>query len=72
MLRRHQAGKHLQSAQLYGEVVKPVAEAGPAQFHDAQPAAGRTVNRRPLFQRNHAVRDALKLQVRSLGRAIIQ
>ena len=54
------------------EVVVAAAEVAAAQLDDLQLPARLAVRRRLLLERDHAVGDALQLQVRALGGAVVE
>ena len=65
-------GKTASPPVLDREVVVAAAELRAAQLRDAQPPAVAAVHRRQLLERDHAVREALQLQVARLGRAVVE
>ncbi len=52
--------------------MKPAGKVAAAVLHDLQLPANLAVRGRLEFERNDPMRNTVKLQVRSLGRAIIQ
>jgi len=70
--RRYQLGKDDQPAPADREVVKPLDRGDTAVLDDADPAAGASVFNRQLLEENHAVRQALQLQVAVFGGVVVQ
>src|SRR5690242_13461532 len=68
----HQARKNDQAARANREVVETAAKSAASELHDSQPAPFRAKHRSKLLQRNHAVSDALKLEVGTLRSPIVQ
>ncbi len=61
-----------QPARADRKIVVAAAVADAAHLHDAQPAAFRAKARSGLFERDHAVRDAVQLQVAGLGGPVVE
>jgi hypothetical protein len=69
---RGQPREHLQAAASDRHVVHAAQEVAAAELDDLQVPQRRAVRRRALVQRDHAVRDALQLQVGPFGGAVVQ
>ena len=65
-------GKTIKPAFANGKIVVAAAKTGSAEFHDAQPAPLGAIDRGQLLQRNDAVGDALKLEVRAFGCSVVE
>ncbi len=72
VLRGHEARVNFHAAPLDGVVVKSLAEPRTAQLLHFQPASFDAVLPLHAFHQDHAVSDALELQIVSFGGAIIQ
>ena len=72
VLRSRQARKYFQAAGADREVMKAAAKVAAPEFDDLQLPLRLAVGWRPVVQRNHTVRDALQLKIRTLRRPIVE
>ena len=69
---RHQPRKHVQAPGIEVEIVGAAAKRNAAHLGDAQVTPLGTVLAHPLIQADHAVRNAVQLQVVLVGASIVQ
>ena len=72
MFRRDESRKDDEPAFADRKIVVAAAEAAAAELHDAQAAAFGTVDGSELLQRDHAVGDAVELEVGSFRGAVVE